>query len=209
MTATNAILATLVTVILAIWRTPTLREGVLARVPRLPKWAQPLVPIALGVIVATAEGYASGLRGAALATRAAEAAGEVGLVAIGLWHAGKRIWPVVRKVPPAAALLLVALGLTSACTATRYPSVPNVAIAAVNITDTALAVYIATAPERPAVDLDLLTAAVNRAATIARRKGDACLIVDDVTMVGSAIGCRDCIDVARGLAELAQCSEAP
>ena len=103
---THQIIAIVVTTLLAIWRVPALRDGLLARVPKLPRLLQPVAPLALAAVGAALEGYASGLRGDALASHVASTFGEIGATAIALWHVGKRVYPALRKAPPAAALLL-------------------------------------------------------------------------------------------------------
>lgn len=111
-----------------------------------------------------------------------------------------------RAAPPVALAFVLALALpANGCTPARYPAIQDVATATVNVTDLALAAYIRSEPARPPVDLETLVGAIDRAAVTVQSKGDPCTIVDDVAFVATAIACKDCLDLARGVADLAGC----
>jgi hypothetical protein len=82
------IYASLITLVLFIWKT-----YLSTRLPSLPKWAQPLPPVVLGLLTACGEGLQAGLHGEALLTATLAGGGQIGVVAIGLWHTAKRVNP--------------------------------------------------------------------------------------------------------------------
>lgn len=103
------ILSLSITIILAVWNTAVLRSAFLKEVERLPAWAKPVPPALLAVGATLAQGYSDGLRNEALLEYVQNNAGQVGLLAVGLWHVGKRWYPLGKKAGP----LLVAFFFTS------------------------------------------------------------------------------------------------
>ena len=100
----NAGLGTLVMLVLALWRTETVRKTVVSTVGEwavgLPKWAQPFPPLSLALAAAALVGYSNGLRGEDLALAVLQSGGETTAWAIALWHTAKR-WTSGSVTPPA------------------------------------------------------------------------------------------------------------
>jgi hypothetical protein len=86
----------LISAFLAAWATPAIRSK-LTSIPYLPTWAQPIPPFALAILAAAAQAYTGGLRGDALLQASVANAGEIGLLAIGIWHTAKRLLPALQK----------------------------------------------------------------------------------------------------------------
>jgi hypothetical protein len=114
-----------ISVLIAIWCAPGIRDRLFATIPRLPKWAQPIAPITLAIVAAVVEGYQTGLRGDELFAHGAAQGGEFGVLAIGIWHLAKRWLPVVKKAaaPTAIALLVGITSMSSTgCSVLRSPT---------------------------------------------------------------------------------------
>lgn len=107
----------------------------------------------------------------------------------------------VDKIDPTALVLALALPFVTAC-GTPTPTTPtayDVAIAAVNLTDVALAKAIGAAAPVPPEDVgawqDRLEA-VERAADVLRARGDVCEALPEIAAVAAEIGCTECAQVA-------------
>ena len=188
-----------ITVLLAVWR--VVLRGKLPRVPRLPDWAQPIPAFALAALAAAGEGYLTGLRGLGLAEYVATQTGEVGAMAIGLWHTYKRITPAAKAtVAGAVALWFVGCGRPA-----QSPTVLDLATATINVTDTALAAYIGTAPAGQLDSLEALVGSLEVAASAVRRHEDVCPIIPCIRDVAVAIGCDECETLTKKLNTLAEC----
>jgi len=83
--------AMIVTLLLSVWKAPRLRDRVFAWIPRLPTRAQWAAPLGLAMLAALGQGYLDGVRGEALLEYCAAQGGQVGVMAIGLWHCYKRV----------------------------------------------------------------------------------------------------------------------
>ena len=88
---TAIILAVLITTLLRVWNVPLIRERVFGWVGKLPRAGQWLAPVALAMLASAGQGWIDGLRGAQLFERAMADGGQIGAMAIGLWHTAKRI----------------------------------------------------------------------------------------------------------------------
>jgi len=73
------------------YRTAAVQAWVGARLPKLPRRAQYVAPLALASLAACGQGFLDGLRGQALIEFALAQAGQIGAMAIGIWHIGKRV----------------------------------------------------------------------------------------------------------------------
>lgn len=192
-------IAITITIALAVWR--VVLRGKLPQIPRLPNWAQPIPPFVLAALAAAGEGYLTGLRGLGLAQYVAAQTGEVGAMAIGIWHTYKRVTPAAKAtVAGLAALWLVGCGRPA-----QSPTTLDLATATVNVTDTALAAYIATAPEGQLATLGSLVGSLEVAASAIRRREDVCPIIPCIRDVAVAIDCSECTEMSGRLAGLLGC----
>ena len=96
---------------LAAWAIPAVRSK-LTVIPKLPTWAQPIPPFTLGILAAAAQAYTDGLRSDALVDASLANAGEIGLLAIGIWHTAKRVIPALKKNAAKVSTVLI-FGLMS------------------------------------------------------------------------------------------------
>lgn len=133
MTYINYLIPPLITIVLALWSTPTFRDGILAKVAKLPQWAQPIPPIVLALASAFAQGWQSDVRGEALFEFTLQNGGQFGLVAIGIWHTWKRVSPLLKKTPPAALVLIFALPLSCQAVKTANSTIYDVCVAALKV----------------------------------------------------------------------------
>jgi hypothetical protein len=101
----------IISAFLAAWSIPAVRSK-LTVIPKLPAWARPIPPFVLAILAAGAQAYVDGLRGDALADASLANAGEIGLLAIGIWHTAKRVIPVLQKNAGKVSTVLV-FGLLS------------------------------------------------------------------------------------------------
>jgi hypothetical protein len=88
---TTIILTVAITVLLRLWNIPWMREQVFGWVGKLPSALKWIAPVLLGMAAATGKGWLEGLRGSNLFEMAMTEGGEIGAMAIGLWHTAKRI----------------------------------------------------------------------------------------------------------------------
>jgi hypothetical protein len=88
---TTLILTLIITILLRLWNTELVRTKIFARVAALPRMLQWLPPVVLGVLAAAGQGYLDGIRGSALVEAALKSGGEIGVMAIGIWHSAKRL----------------------------------------------------------------------------------------------------------------------
>jgi hypothetical protein len=93
-----AITTIVITLLLRAWNIPAVRDVVFARVGKLPRALQFVAPLSLAVLAAAGQGWIDGLRGTALFERAMSDGGQIGAMAIGLWHTAKRVgWSKVAE----------------------------------------------------------------------------------------------------------------
>jgi hypothetical protein len=88
---TTVILTVMITLLLRIWNIPVIRDRVFGWVGKLPRALQWVAPIVLAMLAATGQGWIEGVRGEALLLMALVNGGEIGAMAIGLWHTAKRL----------------------------------------------------------------------------------------------------------------------
>jgi hypothetical protein len=86
----NIILPSLITSLIFLLRLPIARNVFAQGWAKLPKWAQPALPIMLGIWTRAVLGWDSGLTGEALLVSSLEG-WQDGALAIALWHTVKRI----------------------------------------------------------------------------------------------------------------------
>lgn len=97
----TAFLAICITLLLRCWNTEFIRTKIFAKVATLPRAVQWIPPIVLGMLAAAGQGYIDGVRGPALLELAVRSGGELGVLAIGIWHAAKRL-PLGSMTAPAS-----------------------------------------------------------------------------------------------------------
>jgi len=95
---TTALLTVTITWLLRLWKTDFIRNKVFAKIGCLPRPLQWIAPVVLGLLAAGGQGFVSGLRGTELIETTLQSGGELGLMAIGLWHAVKRL-PISGVIP--------------------------------------------------------------------------------------------------------------
>lgn len=88
---TTALLTVAITWLLRCWRTDFIRNKIFSKIGTLPRTVQWIPPVIIGMLVACGQSYLNGLRGTALLEAALQSGGELGLLAIGLWHSVKRL----------------------------------------------------------------------------------------------------------------------
>jgi hypothetical protein len=87
---TTILITITITLLLRMWSIPAIRDGIFQRVGKLPTAVQWLAPLTLAILAAAGQGWLNGLRGTALLEEALKSGGEIGAMAIGLWHTAKR-----------------------------------------------------------------------------------------------------------------------
>jgi hypothetical protein len=103
----NVIIPTLITSLIFMLRLPFTRNLFVTYWSRLPKWAQPAVPVVLGIWTRALLGWDQGLQGEALLV-AALSGWQDGAMAIALWHTFKRMnWKKTAPIVPMLALLML------------------------------------------------------------------------------------------------------
>jgi hypothetical protein len=92
------LVALLIATALRLWKTGRLTTIVshCSWVKRLPKRLQWIVPLVMGAAGNVVMAIAEGVHGVDLLLAALQGMGEIGLVAIGVWHTAKRIVPALR-----------------------------------------------------------------------------------------------------------------
>lgn len=117
------------------------------------------------------------------------------------------------KIDPAVLVVVLALPLLTACgggqSATVPPSAYDVATAAVNVTDTALAAAISVAAPVPDADVEAWQKrldALERAAAAIRARGDVCEALPGVASVATQIGCAECLRIVIAVERELSCS---
>lgn len=118
-----------VVLVLRLWQSGAIQAIVNRWSLRLPKWAQPVPPIALSVVATVAVWLTQGPSDAALVEALADG-GVSGALAVGLYHVAKRWTPagIVGKVRAAAKGSAVLLVLLAGCSSTRVdPTVHSAA----------------------------------------------------------------------------------
>lgn len=95
------LVALLIATALRLWKTGRLTTIVshCSWVKRLPKRLQWIVPLVMGAAGNVVMAIAEGVHGTELLLAALRGMGEIGLVAIGVWHTAKRIVPILRARP--------------------------------------------------------------------------------------------------------------
>jgi hypothetical protein len=87
----TAFLVVCITTLIRIWNIEQIRNGVFARIAKLPRYLQWIAPVLIGVLIAGGQAFVDGSRGLTLLESALKGGGELGLLAIGFWHTYKRI----------------------------------------------------------------------------------------------------------------------
>jgi hypothetical protein len=87
----TAFLVLCITAIIRLWNIEVIRNGIFAKIAKLPRYAQWVAPVAIGVLIAGGQAFIDGTRHVALLEAALKGGGELGLLAIGLWHTYKRV----------------------------------------------------------------------------------------------------------------------
>jgi hypothetical protein len=88
---TAVIFAITITILLRVWSIPLIRGKVFGWVGKLPRFWQWVAPLALAMLASAGQGWIDGLRGTALLEQALADGGQIGAMAIGLWHTAKRL----------------------------------------------------------------------------------------------------------------------
>lgn len=99
-------------------------------------------------------------------------------------------------------LVLILVG----CTPAKSPTPLDVATAAINITDEALARAIDVAPAGELPEWTRRVVLLERAASVVRAGGDACEVLPDVALVSSLIHCRPCAVAVLNASEALRCT---
>ena len=204
MNATILLLISLVTTItLSAWRSGLIQSVVNRWALRLPRWAQPIPPIALSVLATVAVWLVQGPSDAALVEALADG-GVSGALAVGLYHVAKRWTPagIVGKVRAAAKGGAVLIVLLVGCTGTQKPvsAADGIAVAdaAIGATGAALAATIDALP--PGEDLGpwskrvaVVTEAAEDVAKAGATVDDACRALDSTSTIAEQIDCKECL----------------
>lgn len=85
------LLATVITLLIKLWNTETIRTKIFAFVPKLPRAIQWIAPLLLSMAVAGGQGFLDGKTGFDLFSFAMGNGAEIGAMAIAIWHVGKRV----------------------------------------------------------------------------------------------------------------------
>jgi hypothetical protein len=100
---TTVIITVAITLLLRLWNIPVVRDRVFGWVKKLPRSMQFVAPVVLAMVAAACQGWIDGLRGSVLFERALADGGQIGAMAIGLWHTAKRLGPNGWKLLASAA----------------------------------------------------------------------------------------------------------
>jgi hypothetical protein len=128
MQTSNLLISLSVVLVLRLWQSGVIQAIVNRQSLRLPKWAQPIPPIALTVLTDVVVWLVQGTTDQALTDRLVSG-GVTGVVTVGLYHVAKRWTPAglvgkVSKATKGSAVLLVLL--VAGCSSTRVdPTVPS------------------------------------------------------------------------------------
>ncbi len=101
--------------------------------------------------------------------------------------------------------LLSIVGCSKPSQPVQSPTVSDLAVMVVSVTDTALTAYIDTAPESQLDTLDAVVARFKDAAEIVRRREDVCPVIPTIIDVAETIDCDGCSAMAKELKKLAGC----
>jgi hypothetical protein len=100
---TTVIITIAITLLLRLWNIPVVRDRVFGWVGKLPRALQFVAPVVLAMAASACQGWIDGLRGSALLEWALANGGQIGAMAIGLWHTAKRLGPNGLKLLASAA----------------------------------------------------------------------------------------------------------
>lgn len=103
------------------------------------------------------------------------------------------------------ALLLAPVLFLGACTPAKTPAPLDVATAAINVTDEALAAAIETAPAGELAEWTRRVVLLEKAASVVRARGDVCEALPDVALVASLVHCVPCAKAVQTASEVYQC----
>jgi hypothetical protein len=106
------LIGVIVSTLLSIWRMPGVRDGLFARIGKLPRPFQWLAPLALSVLVTAGEGFLAGKTGEDLFYYAMGSGAEAGAFAVAAWHVAKRLYEFV-KARPGAAIVATATAIAA------------------------------------------------------------------------------------------------
>ena len=80
-----------ITLLLRLWSIEVVRQKMFGWIGKLPRRVQWLAPLLLAVLASVGQGWLEGLRGDPLISYTFKESPELALVAIGIWHAAKRV----------------------------------------------------------------------------------------------------------------------
>lgn len=103
-------------------------------------------------------------------------------------------------------LAVVALVLASCTPAAKVPSPTQAAVAAINLTDEALATAITLAPPGEDAAWTRRVILLERAAAVVRVGANACPAIDDVATIAAEIKCTQCAALAATAREIMKCA---
>lgn len=127
---TTATLVAIVTTLVRLWRTKLVRERVFGWIGKTPAWAQWLLPLVLGFLTTGAESIISGAPFEQALNLAAQQGGEVGMLAIAVWHIAKRVLPLLRVRKVVNSVVAASIVFLWSCVGTLEESRPSISLGA-------------------------------------------------------------------------------
>jgi hypothetical protein len=106
------LIGVVVSTLLSIWRMPGVRDGLFARIGKLPRPLQWLAPLCLSMAATAGEGFLGGKTGEELFYYAMGSGAEAGAFAIAAWHVAKRIYEFA-KARPGATVIAAAVAIAA------------------------------------------------------------------------------------------------
>lgn len=197
MNTTDLLISLGVILILRLWQSGAIQDWVGKKSLTLPRWAQPVPPIALATI-ATVAVWLLDESQADFASTIADG-GITGVITVGIYHVAKRWIPsgIVSKVGKVSAVGLV---LLVGCAGQNRPSLPQslaIAETAVLVTDAALAAAIDSLPDGEDLQPWAERVAALKAASDMLKSADvvltdACAAGQAASTIAALIDCEPC-----------------
>lgn len=192
-----------VLLVIRLWNSGLVQSTVGRWTPKLPKWAQPIPPLALSVGATVVIWLVQGVSDATL-TDTLMRGGSTGLVTIGLWHISKRAIPAIAidQIKKAAArggltvlLVLVLLGGSHGCSGGQ----PQPLVCPIPSSLLAAAPALASAAQQaPGVVQDVRGAVADPTVSgVVRALQGVLELVAPLCLSSASEACQDTVDAAR------------